>query len=362
MQHWALGLVVLPLALTIFVGVADSGRLGEHLIWRDEFDQLDLKVWNHLVTAWRGGNKEFQYYRNSRKNSYIRDGILYLRPTLTADEHGKDFLYTGNITESDCNYKPCSSVANKDIVLPIQSSRIRTINSFSFRYGRLEIRAQMPRGDWIWPAIWLKPKENYYGSWPASGEIDLVETRGNRKIQNSKGESEGIDRMGSTLHVGYNSSYNIWRPTHWTKTLGKPKDFASDFHIYEMVWSKTCILFKVDGEIIGKQPAPEGGFYKLGGLDKVPGGQNIWKDGEPMAPFDREFFIILNVAVGGTFFSDGNRYLPYGKPWNWSSPHPMKDFWDAKDKWYPTWEGESAAMKIDYVRVYSNAPGADKCN
>lgn len=62
---------------------------------------------------------------------------------------------------------------------PIRSARLRTVNSFSAKYGRVVIRAKMPKGDWIWPAIWMLPKHAEYGSWPSSGEIDIVESRGN---------------------------------------------------------------------------------------------------------------------------------------------------------------------------------------
>jgi hypothetical protein len=63
--------------------------------------------------------------------------------------------------------------------------------------------------------MWMKPVENFYGWWPASGEIDLVEARGNKRLFNSKGVSVGVDRMSSTLHYGPNKTFNTWRPTHW---------------------------------------------------------------------------------------------------------------------------------------------------
>ena len=64
-------------------------------------------------------------------------------------------------------------------------------------------------------AIWLKPQKDEYGSWPSSGEIDIMEARGNKKLTTAAGVSQGIDTIGATLHFGLNSSYNIWRPTHW---------------------------------------------------------------------------------------------------------------------------------------------------
>ncbi|XP_071446297.1 beta-1,3-glucan-binding protein-like [Hetaerina americana] len=330
-------------------------RNRRRLIWSEEFDRLDEDVWEHLVTASRGYNDEFQYYRNDRRNSYVKNGVLYIQPTLTAAEYGDDFLYQGQLQYNNCNLKPCTSSAGKDIVTPIQSARIRTLGSFGFLYGRVEVRARMPRGDWIWPAIWMKPVENFYGGWPASGEIDLVEVRSNRKLTTAGGVSQGIDKMGSTLHFGPNSSYNVWRLTHWERSLeGVGGDYGDGFHIYEMSWTEKKMEFFVDKTYLGGIDAPEGGFWKLGGFDENPGGKNIWENGGPMAPFDRQFFFVLNVAVGGRFFPDGWKNYPNPKPWNWTSSHPMKDFWERRNWWLPTWDPVGSSMWVDYIRVYDS--------
>ncbi|KAJ4432697.1 hypothetical protein ANN_21320, partial [Periplaneta americana] len=193
--------------------------------------------------------------------------------------------------------------AGEDIVLPVQSARIRTINSFSFLHGRLEVRAKMPRGDWIWPAaIWMKPRYNEYGPWPSSGEIDIIEVRSNKKLTNSAGVSQGIDKMGATLHFGLNSSYNIWRPTHWELSIEETgRDFSDDFHIFGLEWTADYINFTVDGKTIGSRGVPPGGFWHLGGFDKIPGATNIWADGEPMAPFDKEVIKISTYLDNTTF-------------------------------------------------------------
>lgn len=85
-------------------GGSEPAAVVEELIWQDEFDFLNEQHSQHLVTGWRGGNHQFQYYRNDRKNSYVRDGILYIFPTLTADEYGEGFLYNGelNLWDGDC--------------------------------------------------------------------------------------------------------------------------------------------------------------------------------------------------------------------------------------------------------------------
>ncbi|KAK7871001.1 hypothetical protein R5R35_012196 [Gryllus longicercus] len=352
----ARGLLVLLLAAAAVGRVRARARPGEVLIWNDEFDVLDTRVWNHLVTASRGFNDEFQYYRDNWRNSYVRNGVLYLQPTLTAEEFGEAFLYDGRLHYPDCNLSPCVSEAGKDIVVPVQSARIRTLGSFGFRYGRLVVRAQLPRGDWLWPAIWLKPVDNAYGPWPRSGEMDLMEARGNKKLVTAAGVSRGVDRVASTLHFGVNKTHRSWRHTTWEMALPKGEDFSQAFHLYEMHWTPRCISFAIDGRVIGAQEPPPGGFWKLGNLDHNPGGKDIWADGGDMAPFDKPFFIVMNVAVGGRFFGDGLVNSPHPKPWNWSSPQPMRDFWERRAWWLPTWgDGGQSALKVDYVRVYAPA-------
>ncbi|KAK3910340.1 Beta-1,3-glucan-binding protein [Frankliniella fusca] len=314
-----------------------------------------------MVSAWRGGNNEFQYYRNSRNNRqaqafqhleafpltdvYVRNGIMYLKPTLTADEFGEDFVQHGQLWYPDCNFTPCLSEAGEDIVLPVQSARISTYQRFNFKYGRLEVRARLPKGDWLWPAIWLFPQDELYGAWPRSGEIDLVEGRGNAKLFDGQGKQDGIRRVTSILHFGPAHDETSYHGTY-TKYLDSDT-LADDFHVYTLDWSEAGFRFLLDGKLIGERPAPKEGFWKLGGFQ----GEDIW-NGKKMAPFDQKFFIIMNVAVGGSFFGDDLRNEPHPRPFNLSSGRPMRQFWENKDWWKDTWKGESAALQVDYVRVY----------
>lgn len=89
------------------------------------------------------------------------------------------------------------------------SSRLRTVDSFNFRYGRVEVTAQIPKGDWIWPAIWMLPTDQAYGQWPASGEIDIMESRGN----DPSCAAGGSDKFGSTLHWGPTFDQNRYEMT-----------------------------------------------------------------------------------------------------------------------------------------------------
>ncbi len=101
------------------------------------------------------------------------------------------------------------------------------------------MRAKLPKGDWLWPAIWLLPRYNYYGNWPASGEIDIMESRGNDPSY-SPGE---INKFESTLH---------WGPDYYSQQLCKNMlnkiDLSDDFHVYGLVWNETYIGTYIDSE------------------------------------------------------------------------------------------------------------------
>lgn len=100
-------------------------------------------------------NNEFEWYVADDENSYGKDGKLYITPTLTADKIGKDQVEHGHIHLKDCtdlNKANCERKAGGNIIInPVRSARLTTEKSFSFKYGRIEILAKLPLGDWLWP-------------------------------------------------------------------------------------------------------------------------------------------------------------------------------------------------------------------
>ncbi|WAR02690.1 BGBP-like protein [Mya arenaria] len=299
------------------------------MIFEDEFDSLNLDVWEHEITAGGGGNWEFQVYTNNRTNSYVRDGKLFIKPkSLVAGSQPGD-VCTGNA------FWGCRRDGNPDhIIDPIQSARLRSSRGFNFRYGKVEVRAKMPKGDWIWPAIWLLPLRNKYGKWPASGEIDIVEARGNADYHDDKGNDQSIKNAGSTLHFGSDFWHNKWPKAHGES-------------------------ISIDGDEV-LNVTPQTTMWEYGGLDQ-DGVENPWTAGSKMAPFDQEFFLIMNVAVGGTAFFPDKFRSATGKPWSDTSDFATRDYWNARDQWYPTWHpdqnnGEDAAMQVDYIRVWKLKP------
>ncbi|CAH1105311.1 unnamed protein product [Psylliodes chrysocephalus] len=333
------------------------------LIFEDTFDKLDLKKWQHEQTLGGGGNWEFQWYTNNRSNSYVQDGNLHIRPTFVADDYGDSFLYSGTLDinggspADECTnpqWYGCSRTGNAvNIINPIKSARLRSLNSFAFKYGKMEVRAKVPTGDWLWPAIWLLPRWNQYSSWPASGEIDVMESRGNKHLVNPTGVNIGVQQVGSTLHWGPNPNYNRYWYTHYEKNLAE--GYNSGFHNYQLEWTSEYIKFSVDDSVIGMVAPSEKGFWEIGKLSET-GLDNPWKRDSKMAPFDQEFYIILNLAVGGTnFFPDDANNTPGGKPWSNSASDASTAFWKGREQWLPTWNisTDDSHLQIDYVKVWA---------
>jgi hypothetical protein len=302
-------------------------------------------------------NWEFEYYDNNRSNSFVRDGVLYIKPTLTADDIGEANLENGYTMDmwggspadlcTGNRFYGClrTSGAGGNYLNPIRSASLRTVHSFNFLYGRVEVKAQLPKGDWLWPAIWLLPTYNQYGEWPASGEIDIMESRGN----NASYPAGGVNTFSSTLHWGTYWNENRYAKTHASKKADSG-DYSEGFHIYGLIWNETYIGTYLDepSNVVLSVPITESFWDKGGFAEKNY--SNPWASRGDNAPFDRKFYLIVNVAIGGT-----NGYFPDnvgGKPWLNTSPHAVNEFWDDRDAWLDTWNGDDAAMKIDSVKVW----------
>lgn len=342
------------------------------LIFNDDFNTLDHSVWEHMISRYATGNQEFQYYTNNRTNSFIRKGTLHLKPTLTNETFDDAFLTSGTLdlwgtskatycTSNRYNEGCFGKGTPENILNPIQSAGVKTEKSFSFKYGKIEVKARMPRGDWLWPAIWLMPKYNAYGDWPASGEIDLLEARGNDELYS--GDDKERDHVGNkmisqSLHWGpyYPEDGHAKTLVHVVKKTGS---YSDGFHTYSMEWDPEIIRFSIDNHTTINITVDEKGFWELGKFGDISSTlKNPWEGGTKMAPFDEEFYIIMNLAVGGTnnYFHDNFHPKP---PWTnngGEGKKAMKDFWDAREKWLPTWKGDETALKIDYVKVWATKP------
>ncbi|KAF5211949.1 putative beta-1,3-glucan-binding protein [Clavispora lusitaniae] len=337
----------------------------------DDFSEFNKNVWEREVQIGGFGTGAFDWTTDSDRNSFVKNGKLYILPTLTnetIDDNDISNGYTVNLTtDGTCTGSggaQCwirSNSTTGAIIPPVQSARLNTKSSASIKYGKVEVRAKLPKGDWLWPAIWLLPKNNTYGPWPASGEIDIAESRGNG-VHYPMG---GHDVISSSLHWGPDVAQDQYLRTtsHSTQRLGM---FSSTFHIYGLEWNEKYIKSYIDGRL--RQVLYHGfkkPFWDFGHFSTTYQNgtviQNPWPLNNKIAPFDQEFFLVLNVAVGGTngFFPDSMGDKPWTNAQETTAP---RSFWSAVSSWYPTWpqKEEDRALVVDYVKMYKICSTAEK--
>jgi beta-glucanase (GH16 family) len=297
---------------------------------------------------------------------YIEGGKLVIKPTLqdaklieansiinlTADGTCTSALLTNCVSSTN--------ITNNTIVQPVKSGRINTKKGATIRYGRVEVTAKLPDGDWLWPAIWMLPVSATYGPWPASGEIDIVESRGN----NYTYPQGGNNIISSALHWGPDPSNDAWWMTN-VKRSALHTTYAATEHTFGLEWSQKYVFTYIDTRLLQvlytnfDQPLWQRGNFPLAGVNGTRL-IDVWSQtGRDATPFDQDFYLIINVAVGGTngWFQDGIN----GKPWVDSSPSAKSDFWKARDQWLPTWQKPgSGQLVVSKVQMWQQCDGNEK--
>ncbi len=226
------------------------------LIWSDEFNSetIDTSKWNFQVLPAGNFNEEWQRYTDSSENAYIENEQLVIKAIHEGTTHGLN-KYT--------------------------SARMNTANKFSWKYGKIAASIKLPYGKGIWPAFWLLganiDETGGDTPWPQSGEIDILELYGtkddaviesNVHFANADGEHEMMGAVDYKLDEGI---------------------FADDFHLFELEWNKEEMIWFVDGNEFTRFDitSPE------------------------LSEFRKEFFILLNIAVGGTYAGRPDASTPF---------------------------------------------------
>lgn len=239
------------LILTLYACVLSPVLSGSpyQLVWADEFDYTglpDTEKWNYDVGGWGWGNSELQYYTEGRlENARVEGGNLIIEAHKEENYQGSGNDYT--------------------------SARLLTKGKHDWTYGRFEARIKVPVGEaGLWPAFWMLGSDIDSVGWPNCGEIDIMEY-----------VSKWPDEILGTIHgPGYNGGasfggfYNFGEPV------------ANNWHVFAVEWKPELIRWYVDG-ILYHTAVPE----DIEGTGRTP---NDWV-------FDHEHFIILNLAIGGTF-------------------------------------------------------------
>ena len=236
-------------------------------LWNEEFDgdAIDTNKWSFEIgtgaSGW--GNNEWEYYTDRKENAYIKDGVLHIR---AQKEDYKGSKYT--------------------------SARMITKDKFSFTYGTVEARIALPTGKGIWPAFWMLGQNIDKVSWPACGEIDIIEAINDENI------------IYGTHHWQYNGNHASYG-NNTKDYYGTSKELdITQFHTYKMVWNEKLIAMYVDD-------------FKYQEID-------IEKAKDGLEAFHKPQFFILNVAVAG----------------NWPG-------FEVDDTQFPN------EMLVDYIRVES---------
>lgn len=283
---------------------AHAQRSAWKLVWRDEFGgtSVDTTKWGFdlgngfygdsgrsYVSGW--GNNELQCYTRTADNASVRDGALRIR-----------------------------ALRGVDSACPYTSARLKTRRAdgralFAPRYGRFEFRARLPLGRGLWPALWMLPQDEAYGTWAASGEIDVMEARG-----------QTPSTVLGTLHFGGRAPRNVYRGQDYVLPGGGT---IADFHRYAVEWEPGRIRWEVDGVVTQEQSFWWSSAQRPGGAAAAPADSSQvapWP-----APFDKPFYLVMNLAVGGNFLGNPDATTPF--------------------------PGE---MVVDYVRVYARRGGSGR--
>ena len=219
------------------------------LTWLESFDDdiLNQSNWtfmygngqNYGIPGW--GNNELQNYTDSSENIYLNDGCLFIIPTYTSSTGGTGY----------------------------KSGRINTQTKKKFKYGRIDISFSVPEITGVWPALWMMPEKSVYGNWPRSGEIDIVETI-----------NEKSDELVTTIHYGFDQHRQISKTTFLNQLtkLSNPIDHNK----ISLIWEDKYFEWFLNDQLI----------FKVN-FDEV---DNL----EPN-PFLEEFYLLINVAVGGNW-------------------------------------------------------------
>uniref|UniRef100_A0A2A4JIQ0 Uncharacterized protein n=1 Tax=Heliothis virescens TaxID=7102 RepID=A0A2A4JIQ0_HELVI len=309
------------------------------LIFKEEFTKTQLREltqWESLIQFPDEPDYPFNIYRPEKTIS-LEDGNLVITPVLTETE--SQLLYGVLDLSTSCTGKANTPECMREgtgaqILPPVTTGKITTRHTFSFKYGRIEVRAKLPSGSWIIPEINLEPTDNVYGaSKYASGLMRIAFARGNLGLAKK-------------LYGGpVLTDSEPFRTSLLKEKIGID-NWHKDYHIYTLVWRPDGMDLLVDGVQYGTINPGEG-FYGEAHKNNVRHA-TAWQRGTIMAPLDEMFHLTLGLRVGGVYdFDDGIE----GKPWRNSASKAMLNFWRSKDTWYPTWT--NGAMKIDYVRVYA---------
>lgn len=305
------------------------------LLFEDNFDNINSTIWNSIQSFAGAPDYEFVVYMTNDVTD-ASDGRLRIKPILLDTKFGTDFTSRGTLILEGCTGQvgtdECQRQGRGAYVLPpLISGRLNTKGKFEFLFGRIEIRAKLPRGDWVYPLLTLESAENTKNTmeFGLHREIRIACSVGNEILTTPEGENVSgkiLSAGGLTGSLNETDSQSVNRSKLPKRQSSKV--WADSFHTFEIEWSSGRIEVKVDGVEYGEQIL----------------------DGS----FSKPSYVTLGIAVGGIHeFPDLVTSNGYVKPWRNVESKATYKFYNAKNNWYPTWDSQQTALEVDYVKVWA---------
>ncbi|XP_078044957.1 beta-1,3-glucan recognition protein 1 [Augochlora pura] len=301
------------------------------LIFEENFDRLDTNRWKIVERFSTAPNFEFVVYKNDEENVHVRDGNLYIKPTLVKQKYGLTFVQEGTLRLDKCTAEidssDCSRVARGwSILPPVISGRVNSKPSFNFLYGKVQVRAKLPSGDWIYPVITLENGASSNGTSFCS--FVIAQSFGNPLLVTTEGKDIGSKLLQGGAYLTVLENYNLQDNRLNLPTKVSGSSWSDDYHVYEIEWKRERVILRVDGADYGEQQVP--------------------------SMFDVPVYINLGVGVGGfSLFPDGCRSGSYLKPWRNKAVKVLYDFYTSDHLWLANWGQVDKGLSIDYIKVYA---------
>ncbi|KAF5298991.1 hypothetical protein FQA39_LY11623 [Lamprigera yunnana] len=292
---------------------------------------VDTNIWTveHRIPTYVGPNYYFNSYLNNDETRFIRDKVLHIKPIALSDADVRGVLNLRQGCTSTDNFECFYESKSSFLLPPVKSAKI--VSKKSFKYGKIEIKAKLPQGDWIVPIIQLEPLQKDAVS-PAN--IIIVYSRGNNDLIANDPfidvRSMNGNDIGARLILA-GPLLTVTEPERSRQLVSMYQNIPvnEEFHVYSLEWTQDRMKFFFDSN--------EYGSVQLRNLPKV---------------FDQEYTLNIGVAVGGiNDFPDGFSSKNNPKPWLNTDRNYIKRFFEGKPVWSRTWEGDKCALEVEYVKV-----------
>ncbi|KAL7731541.1 hypothetical protein ACLKA6_013080 [Drosophila palustris] len=310
------------------------------LIFEENFNDENLQYWDHeIFSRTYSEHHEFSVFLKNNKSSFVKNNQLHITASPSGKpKRGQKFELKNCTRKKIWNWScgPFEYDPRRNTLPPVSSAAIRTKPGIGLKYGRYEVRARMPIGDWLFPYIILQDEDNEFHDDPAE-HIRIAYVRGNTKLLDTSRNHIGGNVIFGSAFVRRESSGFLYEDKQFMKHQKSGAHFGNDFHNYTMIWHSDRIIFKVDGIQYGT-------ITNKMVLDKLNAKH-------------KSYYLALGLTAGG-FHNFQSIHTDYNLPkFTFDDPKAPIIFQEQLSKFLSTWTHPN--LVIDHVRVYATDPTED---